>query len=311
MSDKHEFLIDAWPYHPYRNYRLINKSQQNLITRSLLSKADLSDTQWVVEQKAQEKVAALAILTKLNWDTDHFGIRMGSIDHVISQTNIDFNEDFAQKNLLVGSCIEKAKCLEIEHLTCKIDASDSAAIMAAQANGFVLADTLLTMLCRKKSKPRETKVIYNIRDARNDDLDEMYDIAKMSFTSSRFHRDPHIPNDAADELYKVWIDIYLKQHTLIVTETKNAINGFMASRVDEELRDLTGIEIMGRGLSGVSPYAKGAYPQFVRDAMSRVERLHHGAEFDGSLSNQEVLDIWIRLGLSWVRSKYIFHLWMG
>ncbi|MFH1676198.1 MAG: GNAT family N-acetyltransferase, partial [bacterium] len=78
-------------------------------------------------------------------------------------------------------------------------------IHALESSGYYLVDNGITALYHKENAPAYEKASYDIRLFSGNDLNTVLEIMRGAYTHDRFHLDPKIPYDAAEELYQVWI----------------------------------------------------------------------------------------------------------
>lgn len=310
MDSKINNLIQNYKYIEYRNYRIISREERQKFLYKKIRKLEQKRNSWLIKEKKKGKILGILLLRILDWDTEHFGIKMASIDYIITLKDLTYANDLKTKNRLISQAIDIARRQKIKHITCKTDCSDFTSVTALQDNKFYLMDTLLTFIFTTKDKVPKLKYLYNVRKAKNGDLNSLIEIATGRFRNSRFHRDKHLNYKKSEDLYKKWIENYLVNHTVIVTEKKGKVVGFLGYKLNQALNKFTGIKIIGRGLSAVLPVAKGAYLTLVKQVTEDVKENYHVAEFDGKISSYEVIKVWRRLGFSMPKAKYIWHNWI-
>ena len=108
---------------------------------------------------------------------------------------------------------------------------------ALTALKFKRVETLVTFVAEKSTV--SCPVIDGVRWARDQDLDQVVDLARTSFAYSRFHRDPNIPRAVADRIKADWVDGFFKGTRgvrMAVAEDDGYIYGF--TLVAEDKKDL-------------------------------------------------------------------------
>ena len=137
-----------------------------------------------------------ALVSKLTFDTELLGVSCGRISAIGAQNELDAIA-ISQK------AIDLANSMEIEHLSVRCDADDQILLDALQACGFEPVDAILTFT-RSLHNYSPVEVDSQIRLATADDAEAVGDIARSAFSIDRFHSDPMIDNERANELHYQW-----------------------------------------------------------------------------------------------------------
>lgn len=137
-----------------------------------------------------------AVVSKLTFDSDLLGFSCGRIAGIGAQNELDAI-NVAQK------AINLAQELGIEHLSVRCDADDVHLLDALNACGFESVDAILTFTL-SLHKAESAEVAPNIRLATPEDAEAVGEISRSAFTIDRFHADPMIDNERADELHYQW-----------------------------------------------------------------------------------------------------------
>lgn len=306
-------LVFSYEFNDYRAYRMLNKEKLkgylfNQISTSLQNKSN-----WALIAEDKKRVIGLAALNFLPWDTRHFGIKMAKIDYLMAVG--DYGKAFAIKNRLLTCLLQLCKKDKINHLSCRIDTSDTSGIHALETNNFRLMDTLVTYVFnRHRHKILQIKELYRVRKFKGKDLDKLVALAKASFTKNRFHEDSHILNTRANNLYAEWVKNYCQgkiDGKVLVVENKETDGvGFLLYKVNKELAKFTGYRIIGQGLAAVSPKAKGAYLSLIKATIKDTVSFYDYAEFDALIHNYEVIRILQKFNFEITKVTHTFHNWL-
>jgi RimJ/RimL family protein N-acetyltransferase len=307
-------LANCCEFSSYRNYRVFSKDQiMKYFFANISNSLDRGD--YIVVAKKKDKIIGLASLHKLIWDTHHFGLEMAKIGYLIAEGL--YQDSIIIKNELLSSLLQICKKKGIRHLSCKIDTSDFSTIRCLEAKGFMLMDALATyvFVYNRHSIPK-LKDLYRVRRFKKNDLNSLLTLVKENFWINRFHIDPYIPKNKALQLHIEWIknccNGKLADKVLVAERSGNVI-GFFTYKLDEILRDSTGIKCWGRGIAAISPQAKGAYVSLLKAAVQRGKlraKVDLG-EFETQIWNYPVIKIYKRFGMDYVSSKYSYHKWLG
>lgn len=176
---------------------------------------------------------------KLNWDTEFFNIKVGSID--ISHFNLKEIDEVMKK--------AQNSLYRLVYLFDK-ELNAARSEMLVSYNGCELVDTKIVFY-----KDLGDAKIYkeNCRDfLPTDDLDNLYFLALESGKYSRYKLDLNFNYTDFERLYRTWIDKSISGQIadkFIVYELKNRIIGFVSFRYQDKLSQI--------GLIAVAPEARG------------------------------------------------------
>lgn len=305
-------IINSYPYGDFRKYKPFSKDKQDeyLISQILSINSDSNSRIFVVTDDGV--VSGFAVLKYLYWDSAYFGKNMWQIAHLIDRHN-DPNF-FKTKNRLLIFVMEYCKNKENIHISCKIDTSDISAIRALEGSGFRLMDTAITWLYRPSLKIPRYKTLYKVRLFQKEDLEELLQLTRLGLPKNRFHLDLSILADKADGLYQEWVKKYCVDFIegktnvkVFVAEFKSRVIGFSCYGLNEELRRITSYKIIGRGLLAVNHSSRGAGIDLISATFKDTNSNYDFAEFDVSITNNVIMNIYAKLNLKIVRSKYIYH----
>ena len=76
-------LIDAYPFNPYRNYRLLSRRRQAAVLRAEIDRAMESEGDCLGTVTGTGEGIVTAICRSLPWDTAFFGIGMARLDYLL------------------------------------------------------------------------------------------------------------------------------------------------------------------------------------------------------------------------------------
>ena len=230
------------------------------------------------------------------------------VDFILSK-QVTYDALLIKKKLL-SELLKTCKRIKVTHLSYRVDIEDISSMHALQAHGFQIIDTLVTKTYSKvKTNLPQIRSLYKIRSVKNKDLKRLMDIAQRSFSNDRFHLDPVFENKKSDSVFSQWIkDSYRKKYKIFVAVDRhdNAV-GFLTYKLNLNLKNTTGLLIMGQGLMAVSRNAKGALISLMKSTFNDVQKQYDYVEYDTRLTNYEVLKICDYFNLEFIRAKYTFH----
>jgi len=306
-------LICQYQFNDYRYCRLpkvkLDEYLIDCITRVL--KNNTKNQVFIATD--QRAIVGMTILNFLQWDTKHFGFNMAQLKYLMAEGDYCCGHNI--KDLLLAAISRYCKKEGITHLSCRIDTEDHSAVHALENNEFKLADTLVKYVlnCHKR-KICDIRNLCKVRLFKDQDLPALVEIAKTSFTKDRFHSDPSIDQEKADDFYVKWITSACQDNVagkVFVAEKNNLPVGFLTVKFDKDFEKLTGCKIGGRGINAVAVEAKGSYPGLAKALIQEGILNHDFIEWDSQVNNYEVIKVWQRFGLEFKRAQHTFHKWIS
>jgi ribosomal protein S18 acetylase RimI-like enzyme len=174
--------------------------------------------------------------------------------------------------------------------------------------GFKLVDVNITLDRESDDAHDPFLNNFNIREACENDNLAVQNIAGICFTKSRFHKDPGIPKEIANQIKRCWVENYFKGErgeTLIVSELNGIPAGFLAI-AKSKINDKT-IRIID--LIGVHPefQGKGAGQQmvsfFINDSIGKCDLLRVGTQ----IGNFPSLHLYEKSGFFISGADFVLH----
>ena len=220
---------------------------------------------------------------------------------------VSFDEDFVNEG---QTWIEKWRG-EPSFVFAKVATDDATAIRLLQDGGFYLVDTAVTF--EKKVTPESwddapeaaSKRGHHIRLAQPDDIDGTIAVARNSFARSRFHLDPDVPDEVANELRARWVENFFKgkrgEAMLLACDGERVV-GFnqLLLRDDAYIIDLIAVDAAYRKRGIASDLVRFGDHHF-RD-VSRVR-------VSTQVANVAACRLYERMGFVLSSAKYVFHLY--
>lgn len=186
----------------------------------------------------------------------------------------------------------------------KIETTEPTQAYAIQDAGFRLVDTNVQLdrpLLGDDARSGVGKA--RMRFAEPADREAVEKIAASSFVFSRFHLDPAVPNEVANEIKRRWAGNYFSgdrgsQMVVAIVESRPA--GFLQLLTDQDtlIIDLIAVAKEHRG-SGIAT----DMIQFAASSYGRFRRLLVGTQ----IVNSPSIRVYEKLGFRVCASSYIFH----
>ena len=156
-----------------------------------------------------------------------------------------------------------------------------------------------------------------IRAAGPGDLDHLKALARRSYAHDRFHSDPLIPRQAADNVYAAWIENACLGHgadVVIVAERNGCLEGYVSCALDREAESHLGLRIGTIGLVATAPEARGHGLARAIIAAALEWFWSQGAvivEVGTQLRNLPAARLYESMGFRLVSTSVSFHKWLG
>lgn len=255
---------------------------------------------------------ACIFLVPSEWDTEVF-------ERTSARASFTFLEPQEMKYAegLTDAFLDTCGKNKIKFVVASVNTRNVAFLDALIKRGFqVFSVHCKYQYSRRKGAP-EIKPLYRTRPFREDDYGDLEKIVKTKLVSDKFgghfNLDPHLGPDAIERLYSSWLRtaVSTNRDNLIVTEnSQGEIGGFLLFSFDEILNKVSGIRVIGRGLTAVLDAFRGAEVSLSRAVFDITDRHFDFAEFDTQVYNYAMLKIWQYFRLKPVNSEYILHRWL-
>lgn len=191
-------------------------------------------------------------LVGLSWDSSLLGLTCGRIDFASAVNTSSANE-------LARSAARVANSQDIQHVSVRFDTRDTCLIEAFQANGFLKVDSISTYTLQVDQEATRSSQ-ENVRLSQPLDAGQVAEISRVAFTADRFHSDPLIPKELADNLHAEWGHnsvLGKAADVVIVAFDKEKILSFVTCKVNQDLFNLTGYKLGTIVLVATAPEAQG------------------------------------------------------
>jgi dTDP-4-amino-4,6-dideoxy-D-galactose acyltransferase len=199
-------LIERWPFKPLATHSGEDSPDLFAFTagrviRTLESEAGAA---WMMMHRDQ--VRGFASLSLLPWDSQQIGLAAARLDYLVAEG--PYPQQHETKKALLQHVVNEAMRRGIWHLSVRVDANDLSSLHVLEQAGFITVDSILTFALNVPDyKSEKVEHGFSIRQAVADDaedVDRAATLAQKAFTKDRFHSDPLISKDRADQLHSVW-----------------------------------------------------------------------------------------------------------
>jgi len=305
-------LIEAYPFKPYRNYRVLPRTRQVDVLRAELRSALGHAGAFGIVAPGDPPRAA-AIVRPLPWDSGFFEIPMARLVLVH-----DGEADRTALHRVVASARDVCRERGVLHLSVRIDVADAETIQALEDAGFRLMDALATYIYPlTRPAPAPGKDMGVVRLYQPSDRDQILEITRDAYRGfrGRYHLDPHLPRERSDELYVEWAkkscDGEWADVVLVNENGTGEIHGWASYRQIEPVSTVGGTAMRGGGLGACRRDKPGAYAGLLRAATVRIHGGGAVTEMQTQIFNFATLRLYEAVETQFVRADYTLHAWLG
>lgn len=263
---------------------------------------------------AEENKSIIGMIgfTKSEWDTEHFGYNVSSIDFIISR-KMGYEKELLVKKLLINSFNSWSKREKISFTSTRLDDCDLSSIHALESDGFRYIETMLNYSFDYRKGRKIEKSKYPLRPLKKEEVEVFVEIARSSFVENRFHFDPHFDREKANELYAKWLRNSYNNPSNYVTVLEIGKNpaSFFVHSIDD-LSKYFGLKFGRWILAAVSPdfRKRGIGYQHYLGILNLLKNQVDINDANFTLKNVPVVNLYIKLGFKKISSQVTLHKWM-
>src|SRR5882672_7187420 len=235
-------LLADWPFKPMaRHDRWPQTELLNFTCERVQSALGNEDgATWVVLQQGQAR--GFACLTMLPWDSEQLGMQAARVDYLIAEGT--YHEQLQVKETLIEQVLMEAHDCGVWHLSARVDTSDLSSLHVLEEAGFITVDSILTAaLDLAKHQPKALAHDFRVRLTTPADAERVADLARTAFIYDRFHADPFISPERADELHATWLRNSCTgkaADAVVLAEDQTGLLGFMTCALQRDTRKQLG-----------------------------------------------------------------------
>lgn len=224
--------------------------------------------------------------------------------HFLNKPCFSFSTESISAKELVSKLEEfKSKQPSDFFLFTKIPTYEVDKIAIVEDSNFRLVDTNVQMMLNGLGTTKDSTSIIEVRVATSRDKDSVISIAKKSFKYSRFHIDPQVLNDIADEIKGAWVKNYFigkRGDNMLVAELDREIVGFVQlfERTNHFIIDLIAVH--------PDHYKKGIGRILVNSCTNYYGKFSYGL-VGTQIANTPSLNLYEKCGYQFNGASYVFH----
>lgn len=305
-------LIEAYPFKPYRNYRVLSRRRQDEVMRAELGAALEQPGGFALLGEGDAPGAAVLVRPQ-PWDSAFFDLSMARL-------YLLHNDAMPGATLrsMLASSFDACRARGIRHLSVRVDVADADAIQALEDAGFRMMDALATYIYPlKRPTPEPMKEMGVLRLYKPEDRDQILDITREAYRGfrGRYHLDPHLPHERSDALYVEWAkkacDGEWADVVLVTENGEGVVHGWASYRQIEPVSTVGQAAIRGGGLGACRRDKPGAYAGLLRAATDRIHGGGATTEMQTQIFNFATIRLYESVNTQFVRADYTLHAWLG
>lgn len=263
-------------------------------------------------------MTGFAHLKPLDWDTNHFGFKVWSLNHCGVWGPAAIKPTATRR--LVSHAVEWARRQGIAMVYARIPLEEMGMIHALEAAGFHLMEIQVLLLfdLTRQEIPQEIGD-YPAREYRPDDESAITELARHAYTATpdRFHADPHFPAGSADELYAEWIKNSCSGEAadlIAVVDVDGRVGAYGTLRYWDDQQGLCNMRLGQFLIGAVAEEFKerGLIKSVMAFILNWIRERGGQLGYVGTQANNIAsLNSMVRLGFRPVCSAAGMHLWLG
>jgi dTDP-4-amino-4,6-dideoxy-D-galactose acyltransferase len=228
-------LIEAWPFNPEGCDFHHGVPENHQVCRHIREGRGNDGGAWVVVQ--QNHVRGFGCFRKLPWESQQLRMTTARIDYLLAAGS--YNEQRSVKEMLLEELLVEAQNLGVWHMSIRVDASDFSSLHVLEEAGFLTVDGLLTFaLDLNEHSAVEPVNDFKIRLATAEDAPETAALGRTAYVYDRFHADPFIDRELADELHANWAHNSCDgkaADAVLIAEDESGLLGFVTCKLPGEI----------------------------------------------------------------------------
>jgi GNAT superfamily N-acetyltransferase len=259
-------------------------------------------------------VVGIILFRLSEWDSEYFGWNVAIVDSLIVQGP----DDAAKSDIALGLLNrfhDWCRSADVRFVSARIPALDLPVVHSFEALGFRYIESWIFNKYDLRKKDERPQCSFELRLAEPKDLAIMSEYSNGAFASQRFHADPHIPVEKAEQLYRNWIKTAFDDpnQKILVHDVSGRPAAFLIY-FTRDLRKYFDLQfaMWKMALLDPSQRGRGMGTEFLW-AMLDYHRTEGLDVVDSGLSmrNQDSLNLHNKVGFKVVSTLVTFHKWLS
>jgi len=308
-------LVDFAAANSYNEYDSLKPNKEELY-KNTLDKFIKDKTKSVYYLKDENNnIRGLIFFEALDFDTKLFSLKTFKLTDLIISKRLERKDFIVCAHLLLDMFIKEMKKNKAKFIQCKLDSRNIYVAQVLEEFGFRLASTDITFL-RDTTLVEQKPHNYLISLCNEGDVDYLYTMSKETYRTTRFHNDPKISKEQANEMQALWIkNCYYQKlaDEIIVIKDGKDICGYVACGIVKNI-SFSGNKKIGRIILITVDkkfQGKGIGSIVIRESLKWFK--NQGCAFVAvgtQLINIPALKFYQKNGFKVESTTLSFHLWM-
>jgi ribosomal protein S18 acetylase RimI-like enzyme len=297
-------------------YRAFQQRRQNIDRDRLADmlwdqlKGGLNDASkdHVVAIEGSKTVGAAGLIPD-SWHSEIFGLKMGKI-----QPLLIYPAPRQAGPPLLEAILAHARHRNYAHLSCRVDASDWAAIQLLEGAGFHLVDgsqKLTRRLIGNRFETLPSPEGIEMGPMRDGDIEGLATIATDTHDTNHFFNDPSLGAENARRLFAEWVRRCcrgLARHVFVVRHRDEPVAFVTYLGADSLKKHLAlNLIVLDFIVTHRSWQGKGIAPWLLSESLNALDGRYDWVELRTSFNNYPALSLYHRLGFDTIASDVILH----
>lgn len=255
------------------------------------------------------RLVGLLALRALPWMSDHFGLRMYGVPHLLARC-----EGPLVHGRLLRYVIEELA--DVDFLDCRVAVDDVYAAHALEVCGFryVGTETYLGQFVQSHEAPAPHPD-FHIGPCEPRERDQVLEIAANTHLHNRFVYDPIISTAAAKSLYRRLVDNCFEQEqfNVLVARKGKTVEGFIISKLNPNFSEVIGKKYGSLDFIGVRPETRSRGLGGALNLWAMYYLAQEGANYVAVrtlASNYPALGTCYKTGFRVTSTSLHFHRWI-
>jgi len=295
--------------YPHKDHQLHIMGAEKRRVATYLSETLAGPGCLTICMRAAGCLVGLISLQALPWMSDHFGLRMYAVRHLLT-----LSDGPLEHVRLLRFVMEELP--QVDFLDCRIAVDDIHSAHALEVCGFRYVGTEMFLGMKignvnAPPLPSDVEVI----PCRYGEQKHVLDIVTESHVHNRFVYDPMIHQDVARSLYRKLVKNCFDSHSfsVLVARSNESVEGFITAKVNEPFSKFVGIRAGSLDFIGVRPKGRRRGLGVALNGHALKWLQDSGAEFAAVrtlASNYPAICTLFRSGFSVTSSSLHFHKWI-
>jgi GNAT superfamily N-acetyltransferase len=302
-------VIELFANYPHKDYQIkamgVSKDRMtNYLVQTLTAPGVHS-----IALRDEGGAIGLIGLQSLPWMSDHFGLNMYAVPHLLGKT--DHPLVYAR---LLRYVVEELP--DVDFLDCRVAVDDVQAAHALEICGFryVGAETYMGQSVENYTDPG-VHPDFEISLCRVQDREKVLEIVGATHIHNRFMYDPLIPQAVSQSLYQRLVTNCFDQphFRVFVARSQGEVLGFIAAKINEKYSEVVGRKCGSLDFIGVVPGVRNRGLGAALNNYSLYHLSREGVQFVAVrtlASNYAALGNCYKTGFKVTSSSLHFHRWI-